>query len=90
MKVVVTLADCTDTVYTRLVRNITLSADEAAIERGREVARDENRTLNDAFREWLEWYGSRRVTREQVEALYERLKYVNAGRKFTREEMNER
>ena len=90
MKVVVTLADCTDAVYTRLVRNITLSADGAAIERGREVARDENRTLNDAFREWLEWYGSRRVTREQVEALYERLKYVNAGRKFTREEMNER
>jgi hypothetical protein len=90
MKVVVTLADCTDAVYTRLVRNITLSADQAAIERGREVARDENRTLNDAFREWLEWYGSRRATREQVEALYERLKYVNAGRKFTREEMNER
>ena len=90
MKVVVTLADSTDAVYTRPVRNVTLSANEAAIERAREVARDENRTLNDAFREWLEWYGSRRVTREQVEALYERLKYVNAGRKFTREEMNER
>jgi hypothetical protein len=77
-------------VYTVLVRNVTLSADPIAIERGREVARDENRTLNDAFREWLDWYGSRRVTREQIEALYERLKYVNAGRKFTREEMNER
>ena len=77
-------------VYTSPVRNVTLSADPIAIERGREVARDENRTLNDAFREWLEWYGSRRVTRERIEALYERLKYVNAGRKFTREEMNER
>ena len=82
---------CTILVYTISVRkNITLSADDAAIERGRDVARGENRTLNDAFREWLDWYGSRRVTREQVEALFEKLRYVNAGRKFTREEMNER
>jgi hypothetical protein len=72
------------------MRNITLSADDKKIELAREVAREENRTLNDAFREWLDWYGSRRVTRQQIEALYERLKYVNAGRKFTREEMNER
>ena len=72
------------------MKNITLSADDKKIELAREVAREENRTLNDAFREWLDWYGSRRVTRQQIEALYERLKYVNAGRKFTREEMNER
>jgi hypothetical protein len=72
------------------MKNITLSAEDKKIELAREVAREENRTLNDAFREWLDWYGSRRVTRQQIEALYERLKYVNAGRKFTREEMNER
>jgi predicted transcriptional regulator len=72
------------------MKNITLSADDKKIELARAVAREENRTLNDAFREWLDWYGSRRVTRQQIEALYERLKYVNAGRKFTREEMNER
>jgi hypothetical protein len=72
------------------MRNITLSAEDEKIETARQVARDENRTLNDAFREWLDWYGSRRVTRQQIEALYERLKYVDAGRKFTREEMNER
>jgi hypothetical protein len=72
------------------MKNITFSADELHIDLAREVAWDENRTLNDAFREWLDWYGSRRVTRQQVEALYERLKYVNPGRKFTREEMNER
>jgi hypothetical protein len=72
------------------MKNITLSAEEHKIELGREAARDENRTLNDAFREWLDWYGSRRVTRQQIEALYEKLKHVNAGRKFTRDEMNER
>ena len=81
----------TKIVYTTVVKkNVTLSADDLAIERGRETARSENRTLNDAFREWLDWYGSRRVTRAEVEALYKRLSYVNAGRKFTREEMNER
>ncbi|HLX86603.1 MAG TPA: hypothetical protein VKR59_22080 [Terriglobales bacterium] len=72
------------------MKNITLSAEENQIELGRETAREENRTLNDAFREWLEWYISRRVTRRQVDTLYEKLRYVDAGRKFTREEMNER
>jgi hypothetical protein len=72
------------------MKNITFSADENKIELAREVARSEQKTLNDAFREWLDWYGSRRITREQIEALYEKLKYVNAGRKFTRDEMNER
>lgn len=72
------------------MKNITFSADENKIEMAREVARDEQKSLNDAFREWLDWYGSRRVTREQIEALYQKLKYVNAGRKFTRDEMNER
>ena len=76
--------------YTVTVKNVTLSANENAIERARQVARQEHRTLNDAFREWLEWYGSRSVTRAQVAALFKKLKYVNAGRKFTRDEMNER
>ena len=72
------------------MKNITFSADETRIELAREVARSENRTLNDAFREWLEQYGSRRATRDEIKALFERLKYADAGRKFTRDEMNER
>jgi hypothetical protein len=77
-------------VYTVIVRNITFSADERKIDRAREVARTEHKTLNDAFREWLDWYSSRTVTRAQLEELFERLKYADAGRKFTRDEMNER
>lgn len=72
------------------MKNITFSADENNIERAREVARSEHKTLNDAFREWLNWYGSRRVSRAEIEALFKRLSYVDAGRKFTRDEMNER
>jgi hypothetical protein len=78
-------------VYTIIVhKNVTFSAEDAAIERGRDRARSENRTLNEAFREWLDWYGAKRVKREEIKALFERLRYANAGRKFTRDEMNER
>jgi hypothetical protein len=77
-------------VYTGTVRNVTFSADEEALERAREVARSEHKTLNDAFREWLMQYGSRRVTAADIEDLYRSLRHVNAGRKFTRDEMNER
>jgi hypothetical protein len=72
------------------MRNITFSADESAIERAREVARSEHRALNDAFREWLVQYGSRRVSAAEVRERYDSLRHVNAGRKFTRDEMNER
>lgn len=77
-------------VYTTFVRNITFSANEAAIARAREVARNEHKTLNDAFREWLVQYGSRAVSAGEIEELYRSLRHVNAGRKFTRDEMNER
>jgi hypothetical protein len=77
-------------VYTIFVRNITFSADESAIERAREVARSEQKTLNDAFREWLIQYGARSVSAAEIEELYRSLRHVNAGRKFTRDEMNER
>lgn len=80
----------TTIVYTILVRNITFSAEEVAIERAREVARSEHKTLNEAFREWLIQYGSRRVSAAEIEELYRSLRHVNAGRKFTRDEMNER
>jgi hypothetical protein len=72
------------------MKNITFSADETKIELAREVARSEQKTLNDAFREWLDWYASRRASRAEIESLFKRLKHVDAGRKFTRDEMNER
>ena len=73
-----------------MMKKITFSADESKIELAREVARSEHKTLNDAFRDWLDWYGSRKVSRAEIEALFQKLKHVRAGRKFTRDEMNER
>jgi len=76
--------------YSMFVREIIFRAVQPTIERAREVARSEGRTLEAAFREWLDWYASRNVTREEIEALYRSLKHVHGGRKFTRDEMNER
>jgi hypothetical protein len=84
------LAVCTRLVYTIAVKNITLSADGDLIEKARQVARSERKSLNDAFREWLADYTGRAGNVQEYDALMERLRYVNAGRKFTRDEMNER
>jgi hypothetical protein len=74
------------------MKNITLSADEGLIEAARERARAEHTTLNEQFRLWLADY----VRREQqakraMETIRElRAQVRTGGRKFTRDEMNER
>jgi hypothetical protein len=80
----------TSSVYTNSVKNITFSADEDLIERAREVAKAEHKTLNVAFREWLASYAARKGNVQQYRALMERLKHINPGGPYTREEMNER
>lgn len=80
----------TSFVYTRRMKNVTLSADEHLIERARQLARAEKKSLNDVFRDWLADYTNRRGSASAVDALFERLDYVNPGRKFSRDEMNER
>lgn len=76
--------------YTILVKNITLSADEHLIEQAREVARAQHTTLNAAFREWLEQYSGRARWLREYDELMERLKYMKVDRKYTRDELNER
>jgi predicted transcriptional regulator len=73
-----------------MMRNITFSAEDQLIDKAREIATREERTLNDVFREWLASYVGRDDAVEQYRELMSRLSYVRAGRKFTREEMNER
>ena len=72
------------------MKNITLSAEESLIEQARRVAQSENKTLNAAFREWLEQYTSRTGRGAAYDALMRRLADIRPGRHFTREEMNER
>ena len=74
------------------MKNITLSADENLIEAARARARAERTTLNEQFRLWLADYVGRRQQADAaistIRTLRDRL--ATGGRRFTREEMNER
>ena len=72
------------------MKNVTLSADENLIEKARLVARSHHSTLNSAFRQWLEDYVARSGAAGDFDDLVARLGHVDAGRHFTRDEMNER
>ncbi len=72
------------------MKNITLSADEDLIEKARAVARSQRKTLNDAFREWLQQFTAKSGRGAEYDSLMRRLGHVDAGRKFSRDEMNER
>ena len=72
------------------MKNITLSAEEHLVESARLVARAQHKTLNAAFREWLEQYTAQAGAGPEFDALMQRLKHVRAGRRFSRDEMNER
>jgi hypothetical protein len=77
-------------VYTIFVKNITLSADEHLIEQARSLAQSQHKTLNALFREWLLQLTSQHGETQSYESLMQRLSHVRAGRRFTRDEMNER
>ena len=74
------------------MRNITLSADENLIEAARARARAEQTTLNEQFRLWLDDYVGRRRQADAAVATIRalRARLSTGGRRFTREEMNER
>ena len=79
-----------DNVETEEVKNITLSADGDLIERARLRAAQENRTLNAAFREWLESYVGSETARLEYADLMKRLADVRNTQSFSRYEMNDR
>jgi hypothetical protein len=74
-----------------MARNITFTADEHLIEEAREAARAEGTSLNEQFRLWLEQYARKRRVQRAMETVDRLRSYVRTdGRKFTRDEMNER
>jgi predicted transcriptional regulator len=72
------------------MKNVTLSAEEDLIERARLVARAQRRTLNAAFREWLTQFTAAPGDVQSYDSLMQRLRHIDAGRHFSRDEMNER
>ena len=72
------------------MKNVTLSADEDLIEQARLIARSQNKTLNSVFRDWLRQFTAQAGAGQEFDSLMERLRHVRPGRRFSRDELNER
>lgn len=74
------------------MKNITFGAEEWLIEEARARAREQNTSLNAAFREWLAEYSRRPGRALRASETIRRLQaHVDTGgRAFTREELNAR
>ena len=73
-----------------MLKNITLSADEQLIKKAREKAHREHTPLNNYFRKWLKQFIASDTTQFDFDELMNSLNYVNPGKKFTRDQLNER
>jgi hypothetical protein len=72
------------------MKRITFRADERQIGRARLLAKSQHKTLNALFREWLEQFAAQNGSEQEFDPSMKRLKHVEAGRRFKRDEMNER
>ncbi|MFM9880048.1 MAG: hypothetical protein ACKVOO_06540 [Burkholderiaceae bacterium] len=77
------------------MKNITFSADASLVEAARAQAKASGTTLNEQFRLWLASYAEQRQRDQQAAAAMQVLERIRSytgtdGRKFTRDEMNER
>ena len=78
-------------VYTKgVLKNITFSVEEAVIAKARETAKAHDTTLNELVRKFIQDYADGTRRRDRLEQMFKDLKHLDASRKFTRDEMNER
>jgi len=74
----------------KMVKNITLSADEKLIAKARKKAESEKTTLNSQFRQWLEQYTSMGKRSHEYDQLMQELSYAKPLGNYSRDELNER
>ncbi|MBN1684648.1 MAG: hypothetical protein JW855_04355 [Gammaproteobacteria bacterium] len=70
--------------------NITFSIDRTLIIKAKNAAQKEKKSLNKLFLEWLIRYVNQKNNAKKYKILMSKLNHVNAGKHFTREELNER
>lgn len=73
-----------------MLRNVTFSAEERLIQKARSRAMLEHQSLNALFRKWLEEYAKNQDEGIDYRQIMKKLSYVTVGRKFSRDELNER
>lgn len=77
--------------YTLAMRNITLSAADDLIDQARDKAKVRGVSLNDEFRTWLASYVQGQDGQSAVDrfrSVMQTLPHAQAGRTFSRDEMN--
>jgi len=74
----------------KMLKNITLSAEDHLIRKARKKSKSDHTTLNAQFRQWLEKYTSLESNSNNFEILMEKLNYAQPNQYFNRDEMNER
>ena len=72
------------------IKNITLSAEQDALQKARAKAQSEGKSLNVKFREWLQKYVSPQDYSKNYDKLMGHLKHIHPGQKFSRDQANER
>ncbi len=72
------------------MKNITLSANEDVLRKAKNKAQQNNSTLNNLFRKWLDDYTRDKNIAHELDRFLSETEYVEAGRSFTRDEYNER
>ena len=73
-----------------MLKNITMSAEEFLIQKAREKAQQEKKSLNEVFRQWLLRYTVTKETAQDYKKMMKRFRHIKAGKTFTRDEANER
>jgi hypothetical protein len=70
-------------------KNITFSADENIISQANTTAKKRHTTLDVEFGRWLSGYAKSQKTKE-YSILMDNLSYVCVGKKYSRDQLNER
>ena len=71
-------------------QDVVISIEESLLAEAKSRAASEHLSIDQLMYQWLAEYVAGKKRIERYRELMERLSYVEAGRKFTREEMNER
>jgi hypothetical protein len=71
------------------MKRIRFGANESLIQKARRFAGSLRARLNPAFPKWLKEFASRMSDTREFDKLMAKLRHVEAGRRFTRDEMNQ-
>ncbi len=70
--------------------NFTIALQESLLQEARKQAANDNTSLNAVVRDFLVQYAGRQRAVAEFDALHRQLGHVDAGRTFSRAEMNQR